>query len=267
MGISGVDQNFWLAGIVLEILLVIVLVLRGEYKRFPVFLAYVFYSVIEDPTLFWMSKYSSPASYYQASLVSLLIGSLLELGIMAEIAYKVLRPARESMPRRVLLALAFFLLLGFAVTLFWTMDQNSSSRTFQLVFVRLRQINFSFAFLRLGLFALITGFSQMLGITWKNHVIRLAAGLAFYSAVSVVVQLTVSHLPQGNHDVYNTDYSLLGRTQVIAYLGALAFWVWSFVQKDAPRREFTPQMERILVTISQTAQRNRVSLSRGLGHK
>jgi hypothetical protein len=107
----------------------------------------------------------------------------------------------------------------------------------------------------------------MLGITWKNHLVRLAAGLAFYSAVSVVVQLTLSHLPQSNHALYNSDYSLLSRTQVIAYLGTLAFWVWAFLQKDAPRREFTPQMEKILVTIAQTAQRNRVSLSRGLGHK
>jgi hypothetical protein len=267
MGISGVDQVFWLAGIALEIVLVFVLLIRGEYRRFPIFLTYLIYSAAEDPTLFWMSRSTSTATYYQASLLALTLSSLLELGIVVEIAYKVLRPARESMPRRALVSLAVILLVGFVLTLIWTLDQSSQSKTFELVFIRVKQIYFSFAFLRLGLFALITGCSQMLGITWKNHLVRLAAGLAFYSAVSVVVQLTLSHLPQSNHALYNSDYSLLSRTQVIAYLGTLAFWVWAFLQKDAPRREFTPQMEKILVTIAQTAQRNRVSLSRGLGHK
>jgi hypothetical protein len=123
------------------------------------------------------------------------------------------------------------------------------------------------AYLRLGVFSAIAAFSQMLGITWRNHVIRLAGGLAFYSGVSLIVQLTVSHLSQRNWENYTKDYWLLNHTQVIAYLMALTFWVWSFVQKDAPRREFTPQMQKILVTISQAARRDRVGLSRSMEHK
>jgi hypothetical protein len=267
MAVSGVDQTVWLAGFLTEILLIVVLLVRGEYKRFPIFLSLVVISLIDDPLFIWLSHTVSIATYYRLRAMSTVLDSLLQIGVLTEIAYKVLKPARETMPRRLLLGLALLLLLGFVTTLIWTLDQNGQSKSFELVFLRLQQIDFSFAFLRLGLFAAITGFSQMLGITWRNHVIRLAAGLAFYSAVSVVVQLTVSHLPQSNHEIYDSDYSLLNRIQVIAYFGALVFWVWSFLQKDAPRREFTPQMERILVTISQTARRNRVSLTRGLGHK
>jgi hypothetical protein len=254
-------------GFFLEVLLVCVLRFAGEYKRFPIFLTSIVFVATGDLGLFFVSKYGSSSAYYQAYTIFAVVDYLLQLGVLFEIAYKVLKPAQPSMPRRLLLGMAFVLLLSFVITLVWTLDQNGQSKTFELVFLRLQQINFSFAFLRLGFFAAITGFSQMLGITWKNHIIRLAAGLAFYSSVAVVVQLTISHLPQSNHTVYETDYSLLGRIQVIAYLGALVFWCWAFLQKDAPRREFTPQMERILVTISQAVRRNRVSLTRSLGHK
>lgn len=267
MHISGIDQAIWLAGYLAEITLFSVLVAREEYKRYPIFLASIAFLIIEDPTIYCASKHGSSLLYYQTSALSAAIDSLLQLGVMFEIAYKVLKPARNSAPRGLLIALGTAVLLGVAITAAWTSKAQGSSGPLANVFSLIQQINFSFAFLRLSLFALIAGFSQMLGITWKSHVIRLAAGLAFYSAVSVVVQVTISHLPKGNHAMYNRDYYLLSYTQVIAYIGALVFWVWSFLQKDAPRREFTPQMERILVTISQTARRNRVSLSRGLGHK
>jgi hypothetical protein len=98
-------------------------------------------------------------------------------------------------------------------------------------------------------------------------VLRLASGLALYSGVSLVTQLTISHLSATNHESYLRDFHLLVHTQAIGYLLALVFWVWSFVQKDAPRREFTPQMERFLVTITQTAKRSRVGFARNMGHK
>jgi hypothetical protein len=267
MHISGVDLFFWLAAFLCEILLACILLVRGEYRRFPVFVAWICFLVIADPTVFWISRLASPSVYYQASGIASVLDSLFQLGVLIEIAYAVLKPAQRSLPRGLLVGMAFVLLIGFVGTLVWTLDQSQQSKIFQLVYVRLLQINFSFAYLRLGLFAAITGCSQMLGITWKNHVIRLAAGLAFFSAVSVMVELTLAHLPHSNHHTYEMNYSLLSRTQVIAYLCALSFWVWSFLRKDAPRREFTPQMERILVTISQTVRRDRVSLTRGLGHK
>jgi hypothetical protein len=267
MRISALDAVLFVASFVGELILVSILLRRREYRRFPIFLTSIFIQLVDDPLLFWIVNHSTNRAYSQAYTITTVMDYILQLGVLIEIAYSVLKPAAPSIPRRLLAGMAGLFLLGFSITLFWSLRQSSDSNGFQSFFVHLQQVNFAFAFMRLGLFAAIAGFSQMIGITWKNHVIRLAAGLAFYSAVSLVVQLTISHLPQSNHLIYQRDYYLLNYIQIFSYLGALAFWVWSFAQKDAPRREFTPQMQRILVTISESTRRNRSSFTRSMGHK
>jgi len=264
---SGIDQIFWLAEFFGELTLIAVLLHRREFRSFPIFLSYVGATLVEGPVLFWVFHHSSEHNYLRTYVVTSVIDDVLQLGLLIEIAYAVLLPDHRSWRRAVLAGIAFCLLLGISISCLLSFSGNSSPAGYKAVFGTLQTVNFIFSYTRLGLFAAIAAFSQMLGITWRNHVIRLAAGLAFYSAVSVVVQLSLSHLAAGNHVLYTNSYYLLQRIQVIGYLMALAFWVWSFLQKDAPRKEFTPQMQRILVTISQAAHRDRVNLTRGLGNK
>ncbi len=267
MQISATDQAFWLGSFVGQLSLACVLLKRREYGRFPIFFVWIMLLLILDPWLFWFSQHSSTYTYYRAYTITGVVDFSLQFCVLLEIAHTVLKPARARVSNR---ALAIFGTVVFAILLtmlVWVMGQKAQSHRILTAFTRIQTITFVVAYLRLGLFAVIAAFSQMLGITWRNHVIRLAAGLAFYSAIALIVQLSLAHLPQGNEALYMRDYWLLNHTQVTAYLGALAFWVWSFVQKDAPRREFTPQMQKILVTISQAARRNRMSLTRSMGHK
>jgi hypothetical protein len=266
MEMSGLDQVFWFGVFAGEVALILVLFARREFRRFPIFLTSILVQAAIDPILYWVANHGSSLAYARAYTDTSVLDYVLQFGVLVEIAHAVLKPLQKSMPRRMLVGLGLVLLLVFGITLIWTPSEQNSAN-FQSIFAKLEQVDFAFSFLRLGLFAVIAACSQMLGITWKNHVVRLAGGLAFYSAVSLVVQLTISHLPQTNHELYREHYRLLERTRVISYLAALAFWVWSFVQKDAPRREFTPQMERFLVTIAETAKRSRVGFTRSLGHK
>jgi hypothetical protein len=267
MQISATDQAFWLSSFLGQVALACVLIKRREYQRFPVFVAWIMVLIILDPLLYWCSTHFSPYSYYSAYTVTGVLDSSLQICVLLEIAHTVLHPERSRMSRRLIGILATGVCVCLLLAFIWTVEQNPLDHRLLTAYTRLQNVIFAVAFLRLVLFALIAGFSQMLGITWRNHVIRLAAGLAFYSAISLVVQLTISHMSQRDAMIYTRDYWLLNHTQVIAYLGSLTFWVWSFVQKDAPRREFTPQMQKILVTISQAARRDRVSLTRSMGHK
>lgn len=267
MQISGSDQALWLAGFLGEVTLATVLFTRREYRRFPIFLAWLVLLIALDPILFLLTKYASNLTYYKVYPLTQILDFGLQSGVLIELAHSVLRPERPRISNRLIGFIVGVTSVAFLAALIWILNQTSESQRVFQAFARAQDLNFVFAFLRLMLFAIIAGCSQMLGITWRNHVIRLAAGLAFYSAVSVIIQLSLSHLPQSNAESYLFSYSLLNHTQVIAYLCALAFWVWSFVQKDAPRREFTPQMQRILVTISKAARRDRVGLTRSMGHK
>ncbi len=267
MQISTADQALWLCSFLGDVFLAGMLLKRREYRRFPVFLAWLLLLIALDPVLFFITRYASTFTYYRVYPLTQVLDFSLQSGVLVEVARSVLNPEHPRLSNRWIAVIVGVTSVGFLTALIWVMNQTTESHRLYQAFTRIQDLDFVFAFLRLLLFALIAGFSQMLGITWRNHVIRLAAGLAFYSAVSLVVQLTISHLSESDATAYVRDYWLLNHTQVIAYLCALAFWVWAFVQKDAPRREFTPQMQRILVTISKAARRDRVGLTRSMGHK
>jgi len=112
--------------------------------------------------------------------------------------------------------------------------------------------------LRIACFAVIAVFAQMLGIGWKNHVLQLATGLAFYGAVDLAVQLAHATIASGGSvSLYRTEYRWLDELRVVSYLSTLAFWCWSFARQEAPRKEFSPQMARFLVSIAGEAKRDR----------
>jgi hypothetical protein len=48
---------------------------------------------------------------------------------------------------------------------------------------------------------------------------------------------------------------------VASYLGSLLYWVVSFAQQDAKRREFTPQMERMLLAVAGVARTTRMAIT------
>ena len=57
------------------------------------------------------------------------------------------------------------------------------------------RVSLGLAVLKLLLFAALAGFAQMLGIGWKSHVLQFATGLAFYAGVSLLIQISSSHVP------------------------------------------------------------------------
>jgi hypothetical protein len=125
-------------------------------------------------------------------------------------------------------------------------------------------IDTTMAILRLATFVLIAGFSQVLGLNWKNHVLQLTSGLAFYAVVTLIVDFAESHLRASPS--YVSSFIALDHLRIGGYLCALYFWCYAFVTKEAPRREFSPQMTRFLVSMSSTAQRQRAVLARTRDH-
>jgi hypothetical protein len=112
------------------------------------------------------------------------------------------------------------------------------------------------------LFAVLAGFSQLLGIGWKNRVFQLATGFALFGVASLFVQLAIRRLPMTPYSIYVSHFVLLTQIQSAAYNLTLIFWIWAFSRNEEPRKDFTPQMQEVLVTIAQSAKRTRLAVTR-----
>lgn len=252
MHITNVDFVLWIAGFIGEALCLSVLTLRLANRTFPVFYIWMASNVLLDPTLYWLAQHASPITYARVYFAIDLPQSLLEVGIIVEIAIAVLRPVKRSLPKRLPFILLTVLSVVGVLGFFFATRLNASTLTHPRGF---QIFDTTMAIVRLATFILIAGFSQMLGVGWKNRILQLASGLGFYAAVSLIVSIAQSHL-RGGPD-YGDRYFALDHLRIASYVCALYYWVFSFARKEAKRKEFSPQMEEFLVSMVHPSKRHR----------
>jgi hypothetical protein len=187
---------------------------------------------------------------------------ILGIAVLVELARNVMLPVKRSLPAGSLAILGVLLILGGAVTYLLAAHSNSGTLLNRMGDIYLT-ISLTNAILRIVCFIVIAGFAQMLGIGWKNHVVQLATGLAFYGAVDLLVRIAHARLSSGaNLGAYYTQFRLLDELRVIGYLSTLTFWCWSFARKEAPRKEFSPQMAGFLVSMAGVVKKDRSQFGR-----
>jgi hypothetical protein len=260
MHLSGVDGALWITGIVGEVLLLAILFFRVSYKIFPVFSAYLIWLIVSDPLLMLvlhLNNNLASDAYYRTYFICSVVQYALELAVLVEIAIVVLRPASHVVSRNFLFVPAVIMAVVAVGAFLFTAHLNSATlahpRTYFLFIATV-------AILRLAAFLLIAGFSQLLGLTWKNHVLQLTSGLAFYAVVTLIVELAHSQLRNGPN--YAQQYFAWDHLRIGGYLCTLYFWCYAFAKKEAPRKEFSPQMTKILVSLSGSTKRQRAVLAR-----
>jgi len=239
-----------LLGLIAEIGLFVVLIARRQYKSFPVFTFYIGFNLAYDVGLSALMVAFPPHIGRSLSLGLLPLQYLIELGVLLEISWNVLRPVHISLPQgsiRVFVGAVGLALLG-GTLLAWHLDKTGN---------RLQDfrgpLDLTVDLLRMLIFAATAGFAQLLGIGWKNKVLQLATALSFYSAVDLVVSMVQRYAGGSNK---------LEDVRAVAFTLELGFLVWAFTTKEVRRREFSPQMEQFLVTLAGRAKLARTALVR-----
>jgi len=250
MSLQALFGTFSVLGMVAETGLLIALITRRQYRIFPVFTLYVAFDLVSDIAI-GASIVLFPRHIAHSLMFGLLpLQYLLELGILLEIAWNVLRPVHASLPRgslRIFAAVVALAVLG-GVVLAWHFD-NTGNRIQDIKV----PLDLTVGLLRMLIFVATVAFAQLLGIGWKNKVLQLATALSFYSAVSLILSLV---------ERYSGRTQELDGLVTVAFVFEFAFLVWAFTTKDVQRREFSPQMEQFLVTLAGRAKLARTALVR-----
>jgi hypothetical protein len=193
---------------------------------------------------------SQQSLIHRATFFVLLLTYILQLGVLLEIGWNVIRPIHVSLPQGVFKAFAVIMVLTVAgaAIVAWHFD-SSNGRINELK----NPLDLTFCVLCMLVFALTASFAQVLGIGWKSKVLQLATALSFYSLVDLAISIA---------ERISGRYSSLEPIHVVAYVIELGFLVYAFTTKDVERREFSPQMEQFLVTLAGRAKLARTALVR-----
>ena len=254
----SLNNLIWFATFAAEAVVVALLIFRCVWRTLPVFSVYCTWLLLVDATAFVVLRFF-PARYFLFYLTTSVVYSILEFGVLVELAWSVLRPFRASLPRgSLVIVIGLILALGAAIWPFAVIPGFNNWPPQWHLLMRLEQTT---AILRILFFLALAGGSQLLSIGWRNRELQVAAGLGFYSLVSLAVAMVQTHLTLGS------QYTHLNQVEVASYIGSLLYWVVSFSQKEAARREFTPQMQSLLLAVAGSARSTRIALAESAAAK
>lgn len=232
----------------------ILLLIRGRVIRtFPIFFIFLCWSLFSDVLLYYIRVNRPPESFYSVYQIQLLIDSAMIFALLVEVAWSVLRPIRNSLPKHSWIGIAVLIAVGGLIL--WPIAGFVAPDDLAASGMNLFRLQQTPAILRAVFFLALAAFSQVLSIGWRDRELQIATGLGFYSIISLAV--TVFH----SHQAVGSPYHWLDMVVGLSYLVALMYWVYSFATKPAERREFSPQMQSMLLAVAGAARSTRISLA------
>jgi hypothetical protein len=253
MSVMSLDNTLWLVGVLTEAGVLGLLLYRRVWQTLPVFVVYCVWDFIAN--LFGLlSHILFPSIYNPATyLGQTVIDSALQFGVFVELAWSVLRPIRSALPRFTIVVVAGLILgIGAAIWPFAALPGLAQSNPLVRLIGHMQQ---TVSILRIGFFLLLAGCSQLLSIGWRDRELQVATGMGFYSLVSLAAAVL------STHEASETQYLHLNQFVIGSFLCSLVYWLVCFAQKEAQRREFTPQMENLLLAVAGIARAERTALA------
>lgn len=247
------DNAIWVAGMITEIVIIALLTYRRVWRTLPIFCSYLVWDILSNVGAFVVIHYF-PEHYFQVFFAEAIVDSALILCVLVELAWSVLRPVRSSLPRSALVLVGILILVaGAAIWPFTALPglAHSTSRN-GLLYTQLIQ---TVSILRILFFLVLAGGSQLLSIGWRDRELQVATGLGLYSFASLAVAVL------DLHQTTASQVEHLNQIVTAGYVCCLLYWGVSFAQKEAQRREFTPQMRNFLLAAAGAARSTRVTMT------
>jgi len=237
MHLTGMMFFFWAAGLLGHCLLLVVLLLRGRARTFPIFTALIAGNIIKTLALYAIALHASKHTYLVVYFAFAILDFVLQLGVTFELARHLFCPTGTWAPdvRKgfMILAAASFLIALVLASLPVPPEKT-------LLGTLLDRGNLLSSALQCELFVGMIAFSTIARLPWKTHVARIAQGLGVYELIGILTE--AGH----NLTVRNSlSFQILTYVRMSAYLACVAYWI-VMLWRDAPRPVELPEDVRKL---------------------
>lgn len=243
--LSAIDSVLQVAGLLGQATLLYVLLSRKRVMNFPIFTIWIAYLEIETIADALVRTTMSGHAYF---VVFWALGApeyILQLGVLYEIARNVLLPKERHFPVKSLWILGILIFFSFLITVFIATTAKHGSPGW--LDNAVNTISLILSLSRCLLFASISLFSNVLGISWRNHVQRVATGLAIYSLIDFVVDYEYTVYQNNSLDYY----------RIVAYLISLLYWIRTLSLPEPERKPLAPQVEALVYRVHQAVTADR----------
>ena len=237
MHLTGLDRFYWLAGFGTHIVLFSVLVARRHFRQFPVFTAFVGFSILRTIALYLIQSHGTKLEYFESFWTLAAVDTLLELALILEMYFRTFRPlGRWPTDLGGSLLLIAFSSVAIAAGLTWLSIPRTRYWNQAIV---IRGTFFSSALMS-ELFVAMIVLSVRVGLPWHSYVRKISAGLGVYSIIDFLIEAGHNVLGVG---MDTHVYSALSRIRMSAYLVCVLYWIGT-LSRSAPTPRRMPERIR-----------------------
>jgi hypothetical protein len=224
----------WYAGMGLQGLLVLVMLTKGIWNKFPVFFSYSLFALAASVGAYAVR--SSPFLYFYLYWVGEAVGLLLGIAVFFEIFRKLLRPYMAlRRTATLILSLAVAALVGLSVLSAYAQPpgNHSSLATAMLVGEEATRI------FEIGLLMFLFIFSTAFGLHWRQQAFGITLGLGIFVAIELIGVTMRAHLgtlPAGTFAIFSMVRMVSFDLSLLVWMGYMLFPERAVVGAEMPKR-------------------------------
>jgi hypothetical protein len=242
-----------LAGNLAEVVFLFFLIYRRAWRTLPFFLIYNVECLVGGLLYIYSQYHWSPLTTFNIFCYENVLDGALQFCVLVELTWSIFRPYRKTLPPATAIVLG--VLIAIAGMAIWPFAAAPAFASYPHQWQFIGRFLQTDSILRVLFFLALAGCSQLLSIGWKDRELQVATGLGFYSLASLTA--TIVH----SHQAIGPQYRQVDLFVGIIYIGSMVYWTYCFAQKEAARREFSPQMQNVLLAVAGAARSMRVSAS------
>ena len=243
MSLSRLDLFFWAAGFLLNFVLLCILCYRRRLRTFPFFASTLALAVGRTIVLYLVRACCTPRDYFFTYWSLALVETLLQLGVVYELASKVFHPMnrwRSDLRTRFgpFSVLSVITALGISLL--------ASPPAHSWIQAMATRANLFATALMSELFVAVMVMSLTAGLPWRSHAAAIAQGFGGYSLISLLLETGHAYFGVGR-DV--EAFVILSQLRMLSYLGCALYWIVNLNSEEQPGRIMTSQMHAALLTL------------------
>ena len=240
MNVSALAKVLWVLSAYGTAALLLVLLARGRWRRFPMLVTWLGFETARSLTLYVLYRHAWFRWYAHLYWGSLVVDFALQLAVTIEIARIVLRPTgtwvRDAWMQFWAAGAggaALAALVAWGVT-----PPGTSIRSVWMI-----RGNLFTSLVICELFVVMSVTANRLGLGWRNHVMALGQGLTLWSGVMVAMTALQSFLGTQDH------YADLDKGRIVAYIVAVGWMIVQLWRDEPERQPIAPELREYILAL------------------
>lgn len=182
--VNRVDQALAVIGLITEAVCLLCCLVERTFRFLPMLTYYLAYTTAAEAVGYIIFSYGSAHSYWMAYACISILGYMLEIMVILELAYRIAKPVESEFSMSLIILTA----CGFAVVAILVTSLVSYREVETTVGLYLH-FDLAFCVLRVLSLGTILALARILRIGWSNRAVQVTACLSLYSAFGLLAQI------------------------------------------------------------------------------